>query len=261
MDVQPLETLEALQRMVARLVATSPAGEGLRLVGGMRYRLLDGSCRTSLDIDYHWDGDLEAKRDEILALFEKKLLPEVRRRLGHDGAAEPLMGPDADSPSVKTIALWACRLDVPGSRIELPVDVTRIACLDPPVARTIGGTVYLTASDADMAESKVIALVERVFTQDRDLLDLFLFQSALPPDARTRLKKKLSRLAVAGKGVEKRLEALRAGAGVRARGVDRIIEEQVDGPAAANLKAAGGGKVICATVLALLRKLLGNARR
>ena len=261
MELQRRETIETVQRMVAKLVAASPAGEGLRLVGGLRYRLLDGSCRTSLDVDYHWDGDLERKRDEILLLLKKKLLPEVRRRLGYDGSAESSAGPDADSPAVKTIALALYKRDVPGSRIELPVDVTRIACLDAPVVRTTGGTVYLTASDADMAESKVIALLQRVFTQDRDLLDLFLFQDALPPDVKARLKKKLSMLRVSRGDVTKRLHALRENADVHARGVNKIIEDQVDGPAAANLKAAGGGTVVCRNVLGLLDKLLGRSQR
>ncbi len=256
-----LQGLETIQQLVAKLVATSPPGEGLRLVGGLRYRLLDGSCRSSLDIDYHWDKSLERKRDEVLALVRKKLLPELRQRLGYDGAAEPLAGPDADSPAVKTIALAAYRLDTPGSRIEVPIDVTRIACLDPPVVRTARGTVYLTASDADMAESKVIALVRRTFTQDRDLLDLFLFQDALAPAASARLKKKLAKLSVTRREMEKQLQALHDAADLHARGVDRIIEEQVDGPAAANLQSAGGGKMVCGAVLALLDKLLRKAGR
>ena len=261
MEQSPRETFETIQRMVARLVATSPAGEGLRLVGGFRYRLLDGSCRRSLDIDYHWDGDLVRKRDEILVLLRKKLLPEMRRRLDRDGSAEPAAGPDADSPAVKSIALAAYRADVPGSRLELPVDVVRISCLDPPEVRTASGVVFLTASDADMAESKVIALVERVFIQDRDLLDLFLFQGALPPDARGRLLKKLSKLGISRAHIERRRRALRENADVRARGVARIIEEQVDEPAAANLKAAGDGKMVCSVVLELLERLLRKGKR
>lgn len=261
MEVKPLERLEIVQGMIAGLVATSPAGEGLRLVGGLRYRLLDRSCRSSLDIDYHWAGDLEQKRDEVLGLFRRKLLPEVQRRLGCAGSVEPLSGPDADSPAVKTAVVSLYKLDVPGSRLEVPVDVTRIVCLDAPVVRTTTGTVYLTASDADMVESKVISLLQRVFTQDRDLLDLFLFQSALPPDAKARLKKKLSTLAIPRRDVGKRLQDLQESADVRARGVDRIIQEQVDAPAAANLRAAGGGKVICENVLVLLDKLLGKVGR
>jgi len=251
---------ETVQRLAVRLIAISPAGEGLRLVGGLRYRLLDGSCRSSLDIDYHWDGDLAEKRDEILALFRKKLLPDVKSRLGYDGTAERAVGPEADSPSVKTINLAAFRLDVPGSRIDVPLDVTRIVCLDPPVVRTAGGTVYLTASDSDMVESKVIALLDRVFVQDRDLVDLFLFQGTLAPDARARLKKKLATLSIARRDVEKRVLRLRENLDAHARGVDKIIREQVDGPAAANLEKAGGGKMICGTVLRLVENVVGRAR-
>lgn len=171
MESRLLETLEAIQQMAARLVATSPAGEGLRLVGGLRYRLLDGSCRSSLDIDYHWPGDLRKRRDELLAFLEQ------------------------------------------------------------------------------------------TFTQDRDLLDLFLFRGELPPDARSRLGKKLATLSVPRRKIEQQLRALYDAADVHARGVDRIIQEQVDRPAAVNLSAAGGGKMVCEAVLARLGKLLGKARR
>jgi hypothetical protein len=45
MESRRREQIEQLQIEVARLVATSPAGERLRLIGGFRYRLLDRSCR------------------------------------------------------------------------------------------------------------------------------------------------------------------------------------------------------------------------
>lgn len=260
MEARPGSLTEALQELVARLVATSPVGEGLRLVGGLRYRLLDGSCRSSVDIDYHWEGDLERKRDEILGVVRKKLLPEVKRRLGYDGRAEPLAGPDADSPTVKTIVLAFFQLERPGSRIELPVEITRIACLDPPVVRTVRGTVYLTASDADLVESKVIALLQRVFVQDRDILDLFLFRDALLPEAGARLERKLSMLSIERESVERRLLALREHLDVSARGVDAVIREQVDGPAAENLRLAGGGRMVAETVIRLVGNLLGEAR-
>lgn len=51
---------EQIQRKVAQLVATLPVGVGLCLVGGFRYRLLDRGVRRSVDIDYHWAGDLLA---------------------------------------------------------------------------------------------------------------------------------------------------------------------------------------------------------
>ena len=52
MEITIQET-DRLQRVVARLVATSPAGVNLLLIGGFRYRLLDNSQRFSVDIDYH----------------------------------------------------------------------------------------------------------------------------------------------------------------------------------------------------------------
>jgi cytochrome c553 len=76
------EVSEQIQRMVAAFVATQPAGVGLRLVGGFRYRLLDRGVRRSVDIDYHWHGDLVAKQGELIAAFRRRLLPDVRRRRG-----------------------------------------------------------------------------------------------------------------------------------------------------------------------------------
>ena len=65
---------DRLQRVVARLVAISPAGVNLLLIGGFRYRLLDNSQRFSVDIDYHWGGDLDAKQQELLALCRRVIL-------------------------------------------------------------------------------------------------------------------------------------------------------------------------------------------
>ena len=53
-----LKEADRLQRVVASLIASSPAGVNLLLIGGFRYRLLDNSQRFSVDIDYHWGGDL-----------------------------------------------------------------------------------------------------------------------------------------------------------------------------------------------------------
>jgi hypothetical protein len=47
-----IQEADKLQRVVARLIATSPAGVSLLLIGGFRYRLLDNSHRFSVDIDY-----------------------------------------------------------------------------------------------------------------------------------------------------------------------------------------------------------------
>src|SRR5690349_12427670 len=97
--------IDRLQRTVARLVASSPAGVNLLLIGGFRYRLLDRSQRFSVDIDYHWSGDLEAKQIELLNLCRRVVVGEVHREFGYDGAASALKGPEADSPNAKFIDL------------------------------------------------------------------------------------------------------------------------------------------------------------
>jgi hypothetical protein len=65
-------------------------------------------------------------------------------------------------------------------------------------------------------------------------------------------------LSVTGEAVDVRLARLRQNAAVHARGVDSIIEQQVDGPAAANLMKAGGGRSICEAVLRLLETVVGT---
>ena len=57
---------EAIQGLIVRTLATNPAGHRLCLIGGFRYRLLDGSARRSVDVDYHWEGDLVAKQREVI---------------------------------------------------------------------------------------------------------------------------------------------------------------------------------------------------
>ena len=254
-------TAEKIEECAARLIATSPAGHRLCLVGGYRYRLLDRSARLSLDIDYHWVGDLAEKQEEIQALLRRKLLPEIESRLGLAGTVERATGPDADSPSVKTVEVAFFRTEVPRTRIELPIDITRIPCLDPPAARTAGGTVYLTVSDGDMVESKVIALFDRIFVSQRDMVDLFLFRDSLLPDSRARIERKLALRSLSRKSLERSLAKMRANLEVHARAVDRILEDQVDAPVAENLKLAGGGRMICEAVSSLLERLLGPESR
>ncbi len=64
MNAEDMHNVERLQQMVARVVATNRPGRNLILIGGFRYRFLNGSGRMSRDIDYHWDGDLAKKQDE-----------------------------------------------------------------------------------------------------------------------------------------------------------------------------------------------------
>jgi len=230
------------------------------LVGGFRYRLLNASARASNDIDYHWDGDRQRKQEEIVDVFRNRLLPEVKRQLGYDGDVRPASGPDAESPVVRTVELAFYRAAEPGSRLEIPVDIMCIACLDTPTVRTVEGTVFLTVSDADMIESKLLACLTRPFLQVRDVLDIFLFQDALRPDSPGRLSQKLSKLALAPAEAIERLNRLANHRTVHVRGIERLLDEQVNPAVTANLRAAGGAAMIWDAVLSRLHEVLAKAK-
>ncbi len=254
-DERPQIT-ERIQRMVASLVATHLAGAGLALIGGFRYRLLDRGLRRSVDIDYHWEGNLVAKRDELVALCGRRLLPDVRRQLGLEGSATPARSGDQDSIAVATVDLAFWKIGSSLGRIEIPVDVTRIECLDPPTAKTTDGIIYRTASDADLLEAKVLAVIGRTFIQHRDLLDLHLFASHAAADARHRMQGKLARLGVDPAAIVRRLEDLKQSGDRHARAIEAIIRNQLDAAAAAVLMECGGGRTVLENTRSLLVTLL-----
>jgi hypothetical protein len=147
-------------------------------------------------------------------------------------------------------------------RIDLPIEITSIPCLDRPVVRTVAGAVYLTASDADMIESKVLALFNRVFPVARDIVDLFLFQDNFLGDSPRRLKEKFIRLRIDPESVADRYGQLLLNRSVHVRALDEIIDGQIDAPTADNLKAAGGGGMVFDDVMSLLKdrlKIVGEA--
>lgn len=253
MKDEPASVSETLQRMAVKVLALNPAGEGLYLIGGFRYRLLDASCRRSLDIDYHWSGDLEKKQAEVVTLFRKKLIPLIRERMDCEGSVYPAKGPDSESPAVKTVDLAVWRDDGSLGRITIPVDITRIPCADKPVVRTVDGVVYLSASDADMVESKIVAIMARHYLEARDIMDVFLFQDKLVADAARRVGDKFALLHLTRDDVERSLNLLGANRDVHVRTLDGIVSTQVDPPAAANLRKAGGAAMIFDRVLELMK--------
>ena len=240
--------------MAARIVAISPPGEGLRLIGGFRYRLLSDSCRRSMEIDYHCDGDLGARQQELVELFRSRLLPDVHARPNLEGTVRPATGLDTGLPSLRIVDMAFYRRAPQPLRIEIPVEITTIPCADPPVVRTVAGTVFLTASDADMIEAKILALVNRIHVQERDLLDVFLFQDTLHSDWAHRLAAKLRQLWVEPGSVARLVARLESERDAHARGVDSALREQVDPPVAGNISRAGGGEMIVSTVLRLLKQ-------
>lgn len=243
--------IEAVQQLVARVLATSKAGLGLCLIGGFRYRLLDESARISKDLDYHCDGDLEAKQKEVIDLLQRRVVPEIRRRYQYDADVRPGIGPDADSPAVRVVELAFWKSGVT-DRITIPIDITRIICLDRPVVRTVAGTIYATASDADVVESKVIAIFHRQFIEHRDFCDLYLFRSHLREDSPARISRKLSAMKFPRDKVAERLEQMAKARDYHVRQIHSVVQEQLESPARENLELAGGGAMIFDSVIGLL---------
>jgi hypothetical protein len=249
---QQSKVIEEIQRMVARLLATNPAGHGLCLIGGFRYRFLDHSARQSRDLDYHWEGDLAAKQAELVSVLRRRLLPEAKRRLAYEGDVRSATGPEGDSPSVRIVELAFWPSSGPGGRVEVPVDITRIVCLDPLTVRTADGVVYPTPSNADLIESKVIALFNRHHMEHRDLVDLFLFSSHLRPDSAERLRDKFVRLSIVQETIRRQLRDWESYPDYHIRSVAAIITDQLDPSAAASIQGAGGAKLVFETVRQLL---------
>ena len=247
-----LHEADRLMRIIARVVATSPAGVGLHLIGGFRYRLLDGSQRFSVDIGYHWAGDLDAKQQELLALCRRVILRQVALQTGYQGSASARTGPGADAPDARFIDLRFWKRD---NQIVIPIEITRIVCLDPPTIRTADGTVHATPSDADLIESKVIAVFNRVFLQHRDLLDLFLYGDQLHPDSPARLKLKLALLPLGPEAIAGRLRDLMENREYHASAIQKVIDEQVDPIVAQHIHVGGGGRAVLESALSLILRV------
>lgn len=248
--------VDAIQRAIVKFVANSPAGHDLQLIGGFRYRFLDQSVRASEDIDYHWMGDLGAKQRQLKALFEKRLLPLLHRQFGLEGRVDGT-GPGEDSPVVKTIVLTLWKPGTGETKLEVPVEITRVACVDRAEVRTVEGTVYPTLSDADAIESKILAVFNRPHLQHRDLVDVFLFRDKLLPESPSRLAQKLRTLEIAAEDVTRVLDDLDKHADYHAKALQAIVDGQLDPVSAKNVDAAGGGRMILEQAVSLLRSNLG----
>lgn len=248
-----MDDIERIQQMVATLVARSPAGVGLCLIGGFRYRFLDKSPRSSRDVDYHCPGPPEAVEEQLISLFRRRLLPEVRRALGYDGDVGSGQSPGDLPPNTRRVELAFYKRDVPHSRIEIPVDLTQVVCLDRPEPRTIEATLYLTTSDKDTVENKVVALFSRPYTKARDLLDIFLFSSCLGNDSPRRVREKLHRLAWTDDGIAGKLNALNDNRAVYVKAVAEMLSTQVEQATAANMQAAGGAEALVDRVFDILQ--------
>lgn len=200
---------------------------------------------------------MEKKQGEIASLLRKKLLPLLRERLGYDGSVAIATGPEADAPFVRTVAVAVWQSGGAPGRITMPIDVTRIVCLDKPIVRTVDGVIYLSASDADMAESKVVALFARQSVAERDMVDVFLFQDRFLADSAGRARRKLGAVRLTEEAVAAALKKFAADRALHVRNINAIIAGQLDPQAAANIRKAGGAAMVFDQVMSILEDRLG----
>jgi hypothetical protein len=137
-------------------------------------------------------------------------------------------------------------------QVEIPLEITQIVCLDPPTIRTAGGTVHATPSDTDLVESKIIAVLNRIFLQHRDLVDVFLYGDKLRPDSRSRLREKLAMLELSPEAIGRRLKDLQENREYHAAAIQKVINEQVETTAAQQMSTGGGGRAVLESALHLI---------
>ena len=122
--------------------------------------------------------------------------------------------------------------------------------------RTVDGTIYPTASEADMIEAKVIAIFDRKSLKHRDIVDVFLFQDSFRSDSAQRLKSKLQALQINDNNLEKRMLDLRKNLDYHAKAIQEVIDIQLDAEAAAQLNDTGGGKMVLNAVMTILNRYI-----
>jgi hypothetical protein len=173
--------------------------------------LLDNnSQRFSIDIDYHWDENLREKQKQVEDNCNRVVLREQKRQFKYEGSASRRTGPGADSENAAFVDL---RVWKEGLGFEISIGLTKIIRFDPAAIRTVNGTVYATPSDADMIEAKILAVLNRVYLQHRDFVDIFLYGNTLRPDSPERVKKKIQALAISADSIQKRIQDLNKNAG------------------------------------------------
>lgn len=254
------ERVEAVQRCILAVLARQRAGVGLVLAGGGRYRFVDGSARLSADIDYVWNGDLSLKRDEVVRALQRTLPPELKRRFRLDSSVYALDPPGVDSMRVKTLEVATWGNDPASRRIEVPVDIVSIPCVDPPTAETVEGVVCLVASDADMVECKVLSALERNPPAARDWVDLFLFGGQAHPDAPARFSRKCIDLQLQATQVAAAYARVLASRDIVCAGIAQVLREQVEGAVADNVEQAGGAELVWTRALEVVARVSALAR-
>ena len=114
---------------------------------------------------------------------------------------------------------------------------------------------YATPSDTDLIESKIIAVLNRIFLQHRDLLDVFLYADKLQQGSPARIEEKLVKLQVPPEIVSRRLKDLQQNREYHATAIQRIIDEQMETTLEQQINMGGGGRTVLDSAVAVLMRV------
>jgi len=102
----------------------------------------------------------------------------------------------------------------------------------------------------------------RVYLQDRDLLDLYLFRDFLLPESAKRLQQKMEMLHIHPDELSNLIGSLQKKRSVHLKNLDKIIDERVDKNMQSVIRMTGEGVVsIFNSVLEILNSLNGQFKK
>jgi hypothetical protein len=107
-----------------------------------------------------------------------------------------------------------------------------------------------------MIESKIISLLCRIPTQERDFLDIFLFKSQLSEDSPERIFQKLEKKHLDSAKAHSKFEQIVKDKKYHVKNVSELIESQLDADVANQLNQAGGAVVVFEGVITIVQAIL-----
>lgn len=118
----------------------------------------------------------------------------------------------------------------------------------------------LTVSDADLIESKILAVFLRNPIAARDIVDIYLFQNHVSIDVESRLADKCRKLSISPSWMTEAWDRIRKRRGLLTSAIDSVLAEQMAPAVAANLRRAGGAKMMLEEAFALIERSTRKAR-
>jgi hypothetical protein len=102
---------------------------------------------------------------------------------------------------------------------------------------------------------RIPLVLNRLFLQHRDLVDVFLYADKLQADSPTRLHQKLVQMQIPAETIMRRLKDLQDNQQYHATTIQKVIDEQMETTVGHQMNAGGGGKTVLDSVLSVLTRI------